>query len=121
MEMSMPPLAIERRKTRRDLVSLALKGCSAVSVLTLVGAFFLLAAAQPESFFAWDAHLGMRTTWDGRILSYLFYVLLFGLVVAGAGLIANSRRLKRNSDWVRINLVVLWAASVVGIVAYSMM
>lgn len=121
MDMGIPSLAIERRHTRRDLVSLALKMCSALSVMTLVAGFFILAAAQPESFFAWDAHLGMRTTWDGRLLSYLFYLMLFGLVVAGAGLIANSRRLKRSSDWVRINLVVLWAASVVGIVAYSMM
>lgn len=121
MDLGIPPLAIERRKTRRDAMTLMLKGCSVLSVATLVAGFFLLAAAQPESFFAWDAHLGMRTTWDGRMLSYLFYLLLFGLVVAGAGLIANSRRLKRSSDWVRINLVVLWAASVVGIVAYSMM
>lgn len=108
----------ERRDVKRDAIMSAIKVCSTLSISTLMVAFILFAAAQPDSFWPPDANIGLTTTWNPSFLALLQWVLVFGSLVSGIGLIANSRRLKRRSDWLRLNFVLLWTISILGVSTY---
>ena len=57
----------------------------------------------------------IRTTWDQHLVTYIFYLLIAGLVLGITGLVVNSRRHRRNDDHYRIHLVLLTGISAVGI------
>lgn len=108
----------ERRVRKRDILSNMLKMFSALDVMILCAIIILIAYAQPDSFAHIDRHIGLRVSWDHQLLGYLFYVLVFGLIVGGVGLMVNSQRLKRQGDRVRINLIIVSLTSLLGILFY---
>ena len=110
--------ALDRRSFHRDIVATLIKTASALNAGMVVIAIYLVFRAQPISFAEVDANLGIRTTWDGRVLSYLFLLMVVGLLTGVGGLIANSARLKRRYDHLRKNFVLMAAASFTGIVFY---
>ena len=60
----------------------------------------------------------LRTTWDQDLVTYIFYLLIAGLVLGITGLVVNSRRHRRRDDYYRIHLVLLTGISAVGILYY---
>ena len=60
----------------------------------------------------------LRTTWDQNLVTYIFYLLIAGLVLGITGLVVNSRRHRRRDDHYRIHLVLLTGISAVGILYY---
>jgi Flp pilus assembly protein protease CpaA len=60
----------------------------------------------------------LRTTWDQGLVTYIFYLLIAGLVLGIAGLALNSRRHRRRDDHYRIHLVLLTGISAVGVLYY---
>ena len=57
----------------------------------------------------------LRTTWDQDLVTYIFYLLIAGLVLGITGLAVNSRRHRRHDDHYRIHLVLLTGISATGI------
>jgi hypothetical protein len=60
----------------------------------------------------------LRTTWDQDLVTYIFYLLIAGLVLGITGLLVNSRRHRRRDDHYRIHLILLTGISAVGILYY---
>ena len=60
----------------------------------------------------------LRTTWDQDLVTYIFYLLIAGLVLGITGLVVNSRRHRRRDDHYRVHLVLLTGISAVGILYY---
>jgi len=60
----------------------------------------------------------LRTTWDQDLVTYIFYLLIAGLVLGITGLVLNSRRHRRRDDHYRIHLLLLTGISAVGILYY---
>jgi len=60
----------------------------------------------------------LRTTWDQDLVTYIFYLLIAGLVLGVTGLAVNSRRHRRRDDHYRIHLVLLTGISAVGVLYY---
>ena len=60
----------------------------------------------------------LRTTWDQDLVTYIFYLLIAGLVLGVTGLAVNSRRHRRRDDHYRIHLVLLTGISAIGILYY---
>ena len=60
----------------------------------------------------------LKTTWDQDLVTYIFYLLIAGLVLGITGLAVNSRRHRRRDDHYRIHLVLLTGISAVGILYY---
>ena len=60
----------------------------------------------------------LKTTWDQDLVTYIFYLLIAGLVLGITGLVVNSRRHRRRDDHYRIHLVLLTGISAVGILYY---
>jgi hypothetical protein len=60
----------------------------------------------------------LRTTWDQDLVTYIFYLLIAGLVLGITGLVINSRRHRRRDDHYRIHLVLLTGISAVGVLYY---
>ena len=57
----------------------------------------------------------LRTTWNQDLVTYIFYLLIAGLVLGITGLVINSQRHRRRDDHYRIHLVLLTSISAVGI------
>ncbi|MEJ2573497.1 MAG: hypothetical protein P8164_07925 [Gammaproteobacteria bacterium] len=60
----------------------------------------------------------LRTAWDQNLVTYIFYLLIAGLVLGITGLVINSRRHRRRDDHYRIHLVLLTGISAVGVLYY---
>ena len=60
----------------------------------------------------------LRTTWDHDLVTYIFYLLIAGLILGITGLVVNSRRHRREDDHYRIHLVLLTGFSSVGVLYY---
>ena len=60
----------------------------------------------------------LQTTWNQHLVTYIFYLLIAGLVLGITGLVVNSRRHRRRDDHYRIHLVLLTGISAVGILYY---
>lgn len=57
----------------------------------------------------------LQMTWDKDLVTYIFYLLIAGLVLGITGLVVNSRRHRRRDDHYRIHLVLLSGISAAGI------
>ena len=57
----------------------------------------------------------LQTAWDKDLVTYIFYLLIAGLVLGITGLMVNSRRHRRRDDHYRIHLLLLSGISAVGI------
>ena len=60
----------------------------------------------------------MKTTWNENLVTYIFYLLIAGLVLGITGLVVNSRRHRRHDDHYRVHLLLLTGISAVGILYY---
>ena len=116
--MNVHQYILNRRALHHDTVTAFIKTASAINAGIVFIAIYLIFYAQPVSFSALDANLGIRTTWDPQAISYLFALMIVGLGIGAAGLIANSKRLKRRYDHIRKNFVLMIGVSLIGIVAY---
>jgi formate-dependent nitrite reductase membrane component NrfD len=108
----------DRRENRRDMVSRTLKMLSFVSIGIIVLLAVLIALAQPASYAVIDKRPGLSATWDPVLCPILFSVMVAGFLVAIAGLVLNAKRLKRKHDFLRVNLILLTIASLLGIIIY---
>ena len=108
--------APERRSGKKDLMIRSLRMFSIINVAIVVVALQLIAVAQPSPYF----YMGRQVNsgWDLLTLHYLFYLMLFGFIVGVSGIFVNTRRLKRKTDHLRLNLLVVTITSLVGIIAY---
>jgi hypothetical protein len=108
----------DRRENQRDVVSRSLKMLSFLSIGIIVLLAFLIALAQPASYAVVDKRPGFSATWDPALCPTLFCVMVVGFLVGMAGLVLNAKRLKRKHDFLRVNLILLSIASLLGIIIY---
>ena len=88
--------------------------------LVMVLAMMVIEKAKPpiETIATRFFNIHLRRTWDMEVAQYLFYLMYVGLCISTIGLAINVRRLSRKTDSVRINLILLWLISLVGIITY---
>lgn len=109
---------LNRRSGRTDLLIRSLRVFSVVNVMVVIIALQLIAVAQPSPYFYTGRQLPENASWDLMTLKYLLYVMVFGFIVGVSGLFVNTKRLKRKSDHLRINLLIVTITSFVGIIVY---
>lgn len=108
----------DRRKGRDPVLKL-LSAFGAATALLAVIALVLLAKAKPHAFAPFDKEaFTVRSYWNPVYAQMLFGLMIVGLAIGLIGLVLNTRRLKRKSDSIRLNLVFLAAASAVGVAVY---
>ncbi len=88
-------------------------------VVTLV-ALAVASRARPRRYVLFDTMFGVERTgaWNQGLLDVAAVLLVITLVLVGVGLWANSKRLKREDDQVRLRLIVAGAVSAFGIGVY---
>ena len=106
------------RRRGRDLLLKILTALGYINTVIIIAAAVLLTKAKPDAFHSMYKGLPLRNWWHPHVLQYLFALCVFGFFLSLVGLFINSQRLKRKSDSVRINLVVLGLLSIAGIIAY---
>jgi hypothetical protein len=108
----------DRRGKQPDTLSRALKMLSFFSMGIIVLLSLLIVLAQPASYAVIDKRPGLGATWDPVLCPALFLVMVVGFFVGTTGLVLNVKRLKRKHDFLRVNLILLPIASLLGIVIY---
>ena len=111
------PITGERR-SQRDILLFLLGIFSIVSVTIVTISIILIIQAEPGTFAELDSEGQIRVAWKHYTTRYLFSLLVLGFVVSIVGLIVNAKRLKREFDYVRVNLIVLLLFSIVGMILY---
>ncbi|OHB71663.1 MAG: hypothetical protein A2W17_03630 [Planctomycetes bacterium RBG_16_41_13] len=86
----------------------------------MITALLIFGAAIPEveSFFDRKFNMQLISTWNRKLSSYLFHIMIVWLCVSVTGLVINSRRCRRKDDEFHISLVFLGIISVFGIIVY---
>ena len=107
-----------RREKQRDLVMQVVRLLSFFSIGLMVLLGLLIALAQPASYAVLDRRSDLGAAWDPGLCQILFGVMVVGVLVGVSGLVLNAKRLRRKYDFLRVNLMVLSIASLVGIVIY---
>jgi len=110
----------KNRRRQPDLLLGLLSICNGLAVIALAAALCVTAIAKPEleTFFDRYYHLALRKTWNMDLANYIGVLLVFSLFASIAGLIINSRRLKRKQDHVHATLVLSLVISLVSLVFY---
>ncbi|MCU0664352.1 MAG: hypothetical protein MUC50_18735 [Myxococcota bacterium] len=109
----------EDRRQGQDLVLKLLTAFGVATALFTVAALLLLGQAKPHAFAEFDKEaFVVRSYWNPVYAQALFFVMLAGFALGLIGLLLNTRRLKRRSDSIRLNLVFLTAASALGMLVY---
>jgi len=108
------------RRRRRDPVLNLISIFGFVSWALMLPALLLIDQARPgvETFF--DRWLGLTVDpyWDVATFRYAFYLMLLIMLVSGLGLLFNSLRNKRKEDGIRVNLVLIFGMSLIGVAYY---
>ncbi len=108
------------RRNRPDLLLRLLSVCNGAAVVTLAAALLVTAAAKPEleTFFDRFYHIHLRRSWDMEMANYIGIFLTLSLLTSIVGLIINSKRLKRKTDFIRATLVLSLLISALSIFFY---
>lgn len=109
------------RRRRKDPVLWIISVFGVVSWTLLVPSLLLIEKARPqlETFFDRVLELEVRASWDETAYLYAFFLMLLVLLVSGFGLILNVFfRNRRKTDSIRINLVLVFLISLLGVVMY---
>jgi hypothetical protein len=106
------------RRNEKDTLLLLLSVFSIVSVTIVTLSIILIIQSEPSTFTGFDNQGRIRVAWENYTTRYLFSLLVLGAVVSIIGLFVNAKRLKREFDYVRVNLIVLLLFSVVGMIIY---
>jgi hypothetical protein len=106
------------KRNQGDALLYLLSIFSIVSVTIVTVSIILIIQAEPQTFTGVDSQGQIRVAWEHYTTRYLFSLLVLGFVVSIAGLFVNAKRLKREFDYVRVNLIVLLLFSAVGMVIY---
>jgi hypothetical protein len=119
---------VERRQGQ-DLLLRMMSGLGIVGWAAMLVLMIVMDRAKPDDptfmpsqriFEIMGTPYHLRTTWDQDLLTYIFYLLILGLVVGIIGLAVNARRHRRRGDYYRIHLVLLTAISAIGVLYYLM-
>lgn len=112
----------ERRERRKgpDIWLRAIQWTGLISWGLMLPLLYLIDRAKPEfeTFFDRMFDLQVRSNWDLDVYRWAVYLMFFLLVLSGVGLIINKLRKRRREDFYRINLILIFLLSALGIVYY---
>lgn len=108
----------DRRANDADVINRAVRLLNVASFGIIALFLYFIVLAQPASYAVVSTNADLSTEWNPVFLRQLFIVMLTGLVVGGAGLVLNSKRLKRKGDFLRVNLLLVSLSSSIGMLVY---
>lgn len=113
---------IAERRIKPDLILRLISICGALSWGLMLVVVVLVEKARPVLVTFFDRWMGLegRDYWDADAYRAAFYLMLVIMLISASGLILNIFRIKRTTDSWRINLVLVFMLSVVGVVYYLM-
>lgn len=113
---------IAERRKKPDLILRLISICGALSWGLMLVVVVLVEKARPVLVTFFDRWMGLegRDYWDADAYRAAFYLMLVIMLISASGLILNIFRIKRTTDSWRINLVLVFMLSVVGVVYYLM-
>lgn len=118
---------LQKKKERRkgpDLWLRVLRWTGIGGWLILFAAFVIMDKAKPERgtfidmmyFRQLGIPVELRQEWDQQLVTYIFYLMTLGLCISVAGLLINTRRLRRRDDGYRASLVIVGTISLIAVI-----
>lgn len=107
---------VKERRKKQDPIMQIIHVCNGLVWLILIAFMLVTHAAMPpvETFFDRLLGLKLREYWDFHILRIAQFVLLGLFAVSTAGIVLNTRRLKRTGDHMRVSLLITAVFSFIG-------
>lgn len=117
-----PGVTPDRRKGP-DLLLRALNWFIIVGWLLMFMALILASLAKPQTqtFFDRLVHITPKTTWDVRLVTYILYIMILGLLISVVGLFINLKRNRRKEDELRVSFILIGMMSIIGMLIYFML
>lgn len=110
------------RRKHKDPMLKMLAWANAIAAIGLFSALCIAAVAKPEAVTFFDrfykVNVYRRPYWDMVLVDYIALMLIISGLTSIAGLIINSRRLKRKGDYIRATQVVCLVMSLAGLGLY---
>lgn len=113
----------ERRKSKDPLMK-CIAWANTIAAIGLFTAICITAAAKPQTatffdhYFDVNVQVHRRPQWNMVLVDYIALMLVFSGLTSIAGLIINSRRLKRKGDFIRATMVLCLLLSIAGLGLY---
>ncbi len=109
-----------KRRRHPDLLLRLLTWSNALAVISLAAALCIAAIAKPElgTFFDLYYKLQLRTTWNMDLIGYIGFMLILSCLASIAGLVFNSKRLRRRNDHIHSTLILSLIISLIGLGYY---
>ncbi|SFI14153.1 hypothetical protein SAMN05192551_10716 [Tindallia magadiensis] len=112
----------DRRNRRRgkDIWLKMIRWIGIVSWALMIPLLILIDQAQPqfETFFDRYFDVQVNPRWNYEVLRYAFYLMVILLILSSIGLMINKKRSRRKGDYYRINLIIIFVLSILGIFYY---
>ncbi len=117
-----PGVTPDRRKGP-DLLLRALNWFIIIGWLLMFVALILASVAKPQTqtFFDRLVHITPKTTWDVRLVTYILYIMILGLLISVVGLFINLKRNRRKEDELRVSFILIGMMSIIGMLIYFML
>ena len=110
---------IERRKGP-DLLIKAIRWLAVLGWFIMLAALVIYAIAKPHTliFFDREYNIQLQTVLNIQLATFLFYLMVCGLLMSIGGFYLNIKRSRRKDDEYRISLILLGMISLLGIITY---
>ncbi|RQD69743.1 MAG: hypothetical protein D5S00_05770 [Tindallia sp. MSAO_Bac2] len=114
---------VHDRRNRRKGQDLWLKTIQCIGIISwllMIPLLILIDQAKPqfETFFDRYFDIQVDAGWDYEVFRYALYLMVAMLILSGIGLLINKTRHKRKDDYYRINLIIIFMLSLLGIIYY---
>jgi len=106
------------RRAHKDalLKSLPIFSIACLGFLAIEAVLYAKAMPDTLALVSREEFWYLNTEWNSAMLTWMYYTLVVGFAVSSVGLTINFHRLKREHDFVRIELLAMWIFFLIGIV-----
>jgi len=114
-------LRLSNRRKQPDLILRFLAWSNGIAVVSLFIAVCLVAIAKPKRMNFLDHFYGVQRlspAWDKSMIGYIGVMLLISFIASIAGIILNSKRLRRKKDHFHATLLLTLISSTVSLFFY---
>ncbi|MEA3362010.1 MAG: hypothetical protein U9Q61_01845 [Thermodesulfobacteriota bacterium] len=114
-------LRLSNRRRKIDLTLRLLAWSNAIAVISLLAAVCLIAIAKPKRMNFLDHFYGVQRlnpAWNADLTGYIGLMLLLSFLASIAGLLFNSKRLRRKKDHINATLVLSLIVSTISLLFY---
>ena len=109
-------LSEQRVKKDALLRSLPIFSIVCLGILALEAVLYAKASPDTLALISAENFWYLNAEWNATLLRWMYYTLAVGLAISTVGVTINFQRLKRDHDFLRIDLLAMWIFFLLGMI-----